>query len=72
MESTLNPQYLLASVVYSAIGIVIFIVAYKVMEKVLPFDVGKELHADQNTAVGVLLGAMMLGLAIIIASAIHG
>jgi putative membrane protein len=72
METYLNPQYLLSSVVYSAIGIVIYVVAYKVMERVLPFNVAKELHEDQNTAVGVLLGAMMLGLAIIIASAIHG
>jgi putative membrane protein len=62
---------LLASVGYSAVGIVIFIVAYKVMERVLPFDVDKELAEDQNTAVGVLLGCIMLGLAIIIAASIH-
>jgi uncharacterized membrane protein YjfL (UPF0719 family) len=60
-----------ASIGYSAIGIVIFIVAYKVMERVLPFDVDKELAEDQNTAVGVLMGCIMLGLAIIIAASIH-
>ena len=70
--SYLNPQLILSSVLYSAIGILIFIVAFKVMSRILPFDVSKELSEDQNTAVGVLLGAIMLGLAIIIASAIHG
>ena len=62
----------LAPLVSLLAGILIFIVAFKVMSRILPFDVSKELSEDQNTAVGVLLGAIMLGLAIIIASAIHG
>jgi len=64
-------QNMLMSLAYSAIGIVIFIVAYKLMERILPFNLAKELAEDQNTAVGVLLGAIMLGLAIIIAASIH-
>jgi len=69
--SYLNVQSILGSVIYSAIGVVIFAVAYKLMALVLPFNVGKELSEDHNTAVGVLLGSVMLGLAIIIAAAIH-
>jgi uncharacterized membrane protein YjfL (UPF0719 family) len=69
--STLNLSSIVGSIVYSAIGIVIFVVAYKIMERVLPFNVDKELAEDQNTAVGVLLGSVMIGLAIIIAAAIH-
>jgi uncharacterized membrane protein YjfL (UPF0719 family) len=68
----INPAQILATLVYSAIGIVIFIVAYRVAEKLLPFDLDKELAEDQNTAVGVLMGSVMIGLALIIASAIHG
>jgi len=67
----LNLQSILGSVVYSAIGVVIFVVAYKLMERFLPFNVDKELAEDQNTAVGILLGSVMIGLAIIIAAAIH-
>ena len=69
--SYLNVQSLVSSVLYSAIGIVMFAVAYKVMEWFLPFNVDKELAEDQNTAVGVVVGSVMLGLAIIIAAAIH-
>ena len=69
MNSTLSNM--LSSVAYSAIGIVIFIVAYKLMERILPFNLDKELAEDQNTAVGVLIGSIMLGLAIIIAASIH-
>jgi putative membrane protein len=64
-------QNILASIGYSAVGIVIFIVAYKVMERILPFNMDKELAEDQNTAVGILLGSVMIGLAIIIAASIH-
>ena len=67
-----NPAQVLAALIYSAIGIIIFVFAYKLAEKLLPFDLDKELAEDQNTAVGVLMGSMMLGLALIIASAIHG
>ncbi len=70
--SILNPQYILGSVLYSAIGVVIFLVAYKIMERFLPFNVDKELAEDHNTAVGIVVGSVMIGLAVIIASAIHG
>ncbi len=70
--SILNPQYILGSILYSAIGVVIFLVAYKIMERFLPFNVDKELAEDQNTAVGIVVGSVMIGLAVIIASAIHG
>lgn len=62
----------LTSVVYAALGIVIFLVAFKIAEKVLPFDLIKELTEDDNVAVGILMGSIIIGLAIIIASAIHG
>ena len=65
-------ENVLLTLVYSGIGIVIFGIAYKVAEKLLPFDLTKELSVDDNTAVGVLMGSIMIGLAIIIAAAIHG
>lgn len=69
--SYLNVSSILGSVVYSVIGVVIFLAAYKLMENFLPFNVDKELAEDQNTAVGILVGSVMIGLAIIIAAAIH-
>ena len=68
----LHWEYLVLSLIYSAVGIAIFMIAYKVIEMVMPFDLNKELAEDQNTAVGVLVGSVMLGLALIIASAMHG
>ena len=40
--------------------------------KVAPFSVRKEIEEDQNTALGIIIGSMIIGLAIIIGAAIHG
>jgi uncharacterized membrane protein YjfL (UPF0719 family) len=70
--SLLNPMVMAASVIYGLIGIALAIVGYKVFEMILPFDVTKELSEDDNPAVGVLMGAVVLGVCIIMAAAIHG
>lgn len=62
--------HMVASVVYSLIGVAIFAIAFLVMERVAPFSLKKELAEDDNVAVGILLGSVVIGLSIIIASAI--
>ena len=62
--------HMLASVVYSLIGIAIFAVAFLLIEKIAPFSIRKELAEDDNVAVGVVMGSIVIGLSIIIASAI--
>jgi uncharacterized membrane protein YjfL (UPF0719 family) len=62
--------HVVASVVYALIGVGIFAVAFMLMEKIAPFSLRKELAEDDNVAVGILLGSIMIGLSIIIASAI--
>jgi len=59
-----------ASVVYSLIGVAIFALAFLLMERIAPFSLKKELAEDDNVAVGVVLGSIVIGLSIIIASAI--
>ena len=61
-----------ASLVFSIIGMVIFVAGYFVVTKMLPFDVKKELEIDQNTSVGLVISSFILGLAFIIGMSIHG
>ena len=63
---------LVSSVVFSGIGLVIFLLAWRAMHWLSPFSIRKELEEDHNTAVGIVIGAVMLGLAMIISAAIHG
>ena len=65
-------QGLLASVIYSLMGLAVFVAGFYVIKLILPFDVNKEIEADQNTALGIVIGSFILGLAIIIAAAISG
>lgn len=54
------------------VGLAFFAAAFWVITRVAPFSIRKEIEEDQNTALGVIIGAVILGLAIIIAAAIHG
>ncbi len=60
------------SAIFVCIGVVVFLIAFFLMTKIAPFSVKKEIEEDQNTALGVLMGSVIIGLAIIIAAAIHG
>ena len=62
----------LESLIYSAIGLVIALVAFFVMDLLTPGHLGKQLAKDQNMALAVVVGSGILGVCIIIASAIHG
>jgi putative membrane protein len=60
------------SVLYSAIGIVIYVVGFVVLDRITPYHLWQEINEKQNTALAILVGAMAIGLAMIISAAIHG
>ena len=57
--------------VYSFLGIVIFAVGFILIDKMTPYDLWKEIVEKQNMALAVMVGAMTLGMCIIIAAAVH-
>lgn len=63
-------EVLVTTLIFVSIGIVFFAVAYGILSKL--FHIHKEIEEDQNTALGIVVGSIMIGLAIIIAAAIHG
>ena len=62
----------LSTALYTVFGIVVFGIAFWAMVKISPFSIRHELEADQNVAVAILMASVILGLAIIIAAALHG
>ncbi len=64
-------QGIVQSLIFTLIGVVVFAATFFVIVKALPFSVHKEIEEDQNTSLGILLGSVFIGLAIIIAAAIH-
>ncbi len=69
-ESLAKP--IVASLIFSVIGMGVFIAGFLVIKAILPFDVHKEIEVDQNTSLGIVIGSFILGLAFIIGMAIHG
>ena len=59
------------AVVYAGIGIVIFLAAFVVLDRVTPYNLWKEIVQEHNTALAILLGGMSLGICVIIAAAVH-
>jgi hypothetical protein len=67
----LKAGQLLSSIVYTLIGIAFFALTFWVITKVSPFSMRKEIEEDQNISLGIIIGSIFLGIAIIIAAAIH-
>jgi putative membrane protein len=64
-------KYVLASLLYSFIGIAILGVSFWIFEKVTPENIWKEIIEKQNVALAIVSAAFMIAIAIIISSAIH-
>ncbi|HEX9985713.1 MAG TPA: DUF350 domain-containing protein [Thermoanaerobaculia bacterium] len=62
----------ITTIVYTIFGIITFGVAFWAIVKVSPFSIRQEIEADHNSALAILIGSVILGLAIIIAAALHG
>ena len=60
------------SLVYTVIGVVIFWLAFLIVDKITPYNLWKELVEEKNVALAIVVGAMCLGIAIIVGAAIHG
>ena len=59
-----------AAAVYALLGIVLFAMAFFAIERMTPGTLWRELIDEHNTALAVVVGAMAIGVSIIIAAAI--
>lgn len=63
---------LTTTVIFVAIGLIVFAIAFLIVVLIAPFSVKKEIEEDQNVALAVIIGALIIGVAMIIAAAIQG
>ncbi len=73
MDEYINLKYVVSAVLFAGIGLIVFLVGFLVLDLLTPkVNIWKELTERQNSAVAILVGACVIGIAIIIGSAIHG
>jgi len=63
---------LITTLVFTVLGLVVFGLAYMIIVKATPFSIRKELEEDHNTAIAIVIGSVIIGIALIIAAAIQG
>ena len=71
MMEFLKPQVFFDSLVYSILGVVVFWVAFLIIDKITPYNLWNELVEKKNQPLATVVAAMCLGIAIIVAAAIH-
>jgi uncharacterized membrane protein YjfL (UPF0719 family) len=73
MNDMISMKYVVSALLFSGIGLGVYILGFVVLDMLTPkVNIWKEIVEKQNMAVATLMGACMLGIAIIIGSAIHG
>jgi uncharacterized membrane protein YjfL (UPF0719 family) len=63
---------IVTTAIFTAFGLLVFGIAYLIIVKATPFSIRKELEEDQNVALAIVIGAVIIGISLIIAAAIQG
>lgn len=61
----------LNALVFAGLGILIFVIAFVVLDKLTPYHLWKEIVHEHNIALAILIGSLSLGFCLIIAAAVH-
>lgn len=67
----MNWQIISNSVLFAFLGVILFVAAFVLIDKVTPYHLWRELVEKQNTALAIVVGFAALGICIIVAAAIH-
>jgi putative membrane protein len=63
-------RLLLDAMLFGLSGIVLLIIGYYLWEMITPYNLRREIHENKNVAVAIVAGAFVIGMAIVIASAL--
>jgi uncharacterized membrane protein YjfL (UPF0719 family) len=59
------------ALIFALLGMVLFGLAFFIIVMICPFSIRKEIEEDQNTSLGIVIGSVIIGIALILAAAIH-
>ena len=71
MSGIINIGYVLNAVVFSFLGVFIFWVCFRLIDRLTPYLLWKEIIEEHNIALAIIVGAVSLGICMIIAASIH-
>ena len=68
----LRPGAVIGSIFFALLGVAVFWLGFVLLDRLTPYKLWQELIDKQNVALAIVVGAMTLGISIIVAAAIHG
>ena len=71
MMDFFKPQVFFDSLMYSILGVAVFWVSFLIIDKITPYHLWNEIVEKKNQPLATVVAAMCLGIAIIVAAAIH-
>lgn len=71
MVDLINIGFVVNAIVFSFLGILVFWVSFLLIDRITPYSLWKELLEEHNVALAIVVGAMSIGICIIIAASIH-
>ena len=71
VSGIINLSYVVNAIVFSFLGVLIFWVCFRMMDRITPYLLWKEIIEEHNTALAIVVGALSLGICLIIAASIH-
>jgi putative membrane protein len=72
MDFALLGKHLVNTLVFTVLGLVLFGLAFWLMELLTPFSIRKELEEDQNVAVAIVMGSVVIGISLVLLGALLG
>ena len=63
-------EAVVSSASFAGIGLVVFGLAFWIMNKLSPFSIKKEIEEDHNTALAIIMAGVIIGVSLIISSAV--
>lgn len=72
METYLSIKAVTGAIVYSTLGLLVFAIGFRLFDRITPGNFWKEILDEHNTALAILVGAVAIGISLIISAAIHG
>ena len=68
----LKPVVIIGSVLYALIGVLIFWIAFILVDKLTPYHLWDEIVEKKNLALAIVVGSMCIAIGLIVAAAVHG
>ena len=72
MATYLNISAVVSAFVFAFIGLLVFTVSFYLFDRMTPYRLWKEILQEHNVALAIVVGAVSVGICLIVAAAIHG